>query len=128
MINNYHSTHKIIFRLMMSKKAFVIEYCFTQILPDEINYHTFWALCLEQSSSRNLYHHICTLHHDFPARVIWHRLPDYLMTLIFDQFADKFSALCKINIFDTFKWIFFFSKYWNSLPVLPHHKNTIFLK
>ena len=41
-------------QLMMSKKVFVLEYSSTLILYDETKYHTFRALCLEQSSSRPL--------------------------------------------------------------------------
>ena len=41
LINNYHSTLRLIVRLMMSKKAFVMKHYFILILSDEIKYHTF---------------------------------------------------------------------------------------
>ena len=54
LVSNYRSTLKLIFRLLMSKKAFLIKHYCTLILPDETKYHTFWALCLEQLSSITL--------------------------------------------------------------------------
>ena len=54
LVNNYRSSLRLIFRLMTSKKAFVIEHYSIQILSDETRYHIFWAICLERSSSRTL--------------------------------------------------------------------------
>ena len=48
LVNNYRFTLEPIFRLMMYKKAFVKDQYSTLILSDKIEYHTFWALCLEQ--------------------------------------------------------------------------------
>ena len=54
LVSTYRSTLRLNFALMMFKKAFIIEYYSTLILSDEIKYHTFWALCIEQSSSRSV--------------------------------------------------------------------------
>ena len=53
LVNNYNSTLRLIFRLMMSKYAFVTKHYFILILSDE-KYHTAWALCLEQLSWKTL--------------------------------------------------------------------------
>ena len=45
---------RLIFRLMMSNKTFVIEHYSTTILSDETKYNTLCALCLEQSSLKTL--------------------------------------------------------------------------
>ena len=54
LVNNYRCSLRLIFKIMMSKKAFFIEYRSALILSAEIKYHTFWALCLKQSISRTL--------------------------------------------------------------------------
>ena len=54
LVSKYRSTLTLIFRLMVSKKAFIVVHYSALILSDETRYHTFWALCLERSSPRAL--------------------------------------------------------------------------
>ena len=54
----------------MSKKAFVIKHYSILILCDENKYSTFWALCLEQSSSRTLISYVQATLLAFPSFVV----------------------------------------------------------
>ena len=67
LVSNYRSSLRLIFRLMMSKKAFVIKNYSTLILSDETRYHPFWALCLGAIKFKKLISSNLKATYAFPA-------------------------------------------------------------